>query len=103
MDEGTTTTVTPPPKRAIDLHNEAVAKRAKLSDMVEEEEIRKALLLGAKTKTQDLINRFKHKLGDKAKKARFTAIVKKLGRIVDEHGEKYIILKEEYRTGLKPR
>ena len=70
---------------------------------MDEEEVRKALLLSGKIKTQQLINKFKNKFAaDKANKTRFAAHVKKLGRIIDEHGEKYIVLKDEYRAGLKP-
>ena len=69
---------------------------------MEEEEVRKALLLANKIKTQNLVNKFKTRLTDKAKKARFAQIVKKLGRIVEEHGEKYLVLKDEYKAGLKP-
>jgi uncharacterized protein YutD len=70
---------------------------------VDEEEVRKALLLSGKIRTQQLINKFKNKFAlDKSNKARFAQIVKKLGRIIDEHGEKYIVLKDEYRAGLKP-
>jgi uncharacterized protein YutD len=73
-----------------------------LTYLVDEEEVRKALLLSGKIKTQALIKKFKNKFADKANKARFAQIVKKLGRIIDEHGEKYIVLKDEYRAGLKP-
>jgi len=44
-----------------------------------------------------LVHKFKSRLTDKAQKGRFALLVKKLGRIVDEHGEKYLILKDEYK------
>ena len=70
--------------------------------LVEEEEVRKALLVLGKPKTKTLINKFKGRLVDQQQKARFAQILKKLARIVEEHGEKYLVLKDEYRGGLKP-
>ena len=48
-----------------------------------------------------LVKKFKTRLFDKQQKARFAQMVKKFGTIVEEHGEKYLVLKEEYRGGLK--
>lgn len=68
---------------------------------VDEEEVRKILLTSGKIKTKNLINKFKSRLTDQRQKARFAQIVKKIGEIVEELGEKYLILKHEYRGGLK--
>ncbi len=68
---------------------------------VDEEEVRKALLVLGKAKTKTFVNKFKAQLVDEEQKARFAKIVKKLARIVDEHGERYFVLKDEYRGGLK--
>jgi len=68
---------------------------------ITEDEVKKALLLSGKIKTKQFVKRFKSRILDKSKKAAFSKIVKKLGRIVDEHGEKYLVLKDEYRGGLK--
>ncbi len=57
--------------------------------------------MAGKVKTKHLINKFKARLTDPQQKSRFAQIVKKLGKIVDEHGEKYLVLKDEYRGGLK--
>jgi len=69
-----------------------------------EEEVRKALLLSGKTTTKALVKKFKSRLNDKTAKARFAQLVKKLGKIVEEHGEKLLILKEEYKyKDVKPQ
>lgn len=36
-----------------------------------------------------------------AARAKFTLAVKKLSQTIDEHGEKFIMLKDEFRGGLK--
>ena len=57
--------------------------------------------MGGKLTTKMLVKKFKTRLFDKQQKARFAQMVKKFGTIVEEHGEMYLVLKEEYRGGLK--
>jgi len=70
-------------------------------NVVEEEEVRKALLLSGKIKAKQLAVKFKHRLTDPQQKARFAQMIKKLAKIVEEHGEKLLSLKDEFRMGLK--
>eukprot|EP01114_Cavostelium_apophysatum_P014169 TRINITY_DN3604_c0_g1_i1.p1 TRINITY_DN3604_c0_g1~~TRINITY_DN3604_c0_g1_i1.p1 ORF type:complete len:508 (+),score=194.21 TRINITY_DN3604_c0_g1_i1:173-1525(+) len=78
----------------------ATANAAPTPD-IEEEEVRKILLTSGKIKTKQLVNKFKARLTEPKQKAKFAQIVKKIGEIVEELGEKYLTLKPEYRRGLK--
>jgi len=87
---------------ATDDLNDSERKKVKVkSEELDEEEVRNALLVLGKAKTKTLVNKFKTQLTNEAQKGRFAKILKKLARIVEEHGEKYFVLKDEYRGGLK--
>jgi hypothetical protein len=73
------------------------AAPSKGKGVIEEEEVRMALLLAGKIKTQNLVNKFKTRLTDEVQKARFAKLVKKLGKIVEEGGSKYLVLKDEHK------
>lgn len=68
---------------------------------ISEEDVRKAVLLSGKIKTKTLLSQFKAQLTNPVQKARFAEIVKKLCDIVDELGEKWLVLKEAFRGGLR--
>lgn len=71
------------------------------STEVSEEEVRKAVLLAGKIKTKTLLSKFKGRLTYPSQKARFADNVKRLCDIVDDFGEKWLVLKEAFRGGLK--
>ena len=66
-----------------------------------EEEIRKVLLVLGKTKTKNVLAMFKTQLADPDKKTKFARIMKKLAHVVEERGEKFVVIKEEYKGGAK--
>jgi len=59
--------------------------------------------MAGKTTTKNIVKKFKTRLTDPQKKAQFTYILKKLAKVVEEYGEKYLVLKDEYKapTGIK--
>eukprot|EP01117_Protostelium_nocturnum_P000034 TRINITY_DN10123_c105_g1_i1.p1 TRINITY_DN10123_c105_g1~~TRINITY_DN10123_c105_g1_i1.p1 ORF type:complete len:440 (-),score=174.32 TRINITY_DN10123_c105_g1_i1:35-1354(-) len=70
-------------------------------DAVTEEEVRKALLLAGKIKSKLLVKKFKSRLPDQSQKSRFIKMVQKLGMVIEDAGEKYLVLRDEYKAGLR--
>eukprot|EP01119_Soliformovum_irregulare_P005421 TRINITY_DN17181_c0_g1_i1.p1 TRINITY_DN17181_c0_g1~~TRINITY_DN17181_c0_g1_i1.p1 ORF type:complete len:443 (-),score=149.07 TRINITY_DN17181_c0_g1_i1:43-1182(-) len=72
--------------------------KAPKTKSIDEEEVRKQLLLLGKVQTKQLIGKFKNQLIDEHSKRQFAMLVKKLARIHDDpDGKKYLIIKDEYK------
>ncbi|PRP74994.1 hypothetical protein PROFUN_07387 [Planoprotostelium fungivorum] len=84
-----------------DVTQRSIAPSAAPTGDITEEEIRRALLGAGKIRTQQLLNKFKKRLVDQETRGRFAKMLKKLSQTVDEPGGKFIMLKDEYRGGLK--
>ena len=65
---------------------------------VQEGEVRKALLLSGRIQAKRLARRFRSRLPGPEDKAQFAQLVKKLARIVVEHNQKFLVLRDEYRV-----
>ncbi|KKL15019.1 hypothetical protein LCGC14_2509820 [marine sediment metagenome] len=79
---------------------DAQQKTVGADDGVQEHEVRKALLLSGRIQAKRLVRHFRSRLGSADAKAQFVQSLKKLARINMEDGEKFLVLRDEYRAGI---